>query len=165
MNYGNIFGFIIGGVVTVGIGGLGIYLLASSIQCNRDAKESLSWPYVVGEITDIKINIHGEQDNKNFRFMPIINYVYQVGVQIYDGNKITFGRGPMFKSQQTAENFMAQYQPGKRIKVYYHPKKPHKAVLKQEAQGTKSSMISGIVLVLVMLSMICSFSFFVRLMG
>ena len=123
MNYGNVLGFIIWGIVAVGIGGLGIYLLASSIQCKRDAKDSLSWPSVVGEITDIKVNIHGEQKNKNFQFIPIVNYVYQVGAYIYDGNKITFGRGPIFNRQHPVDNFISQYQPGESVKVYYHPKK------------------------------------------
>lgn len=158
-------GLIIWGFVELGLGGLGVYLLLSSLRAKRDAKESLSWPTVAGEVTDVRVNIDGDPESGKYRFIPIVKYAYEVNSRIFDNDKITFGQGPIFTMQQTADDFLKQFPPGAEVKVYYHPEKPHKAVLKQEALGTKSGMISGIVVIALTFFMTGTLLFFLLLMG
>lgn len=165
MNNFSPFGLIIWGFMELGLGVLGVYLILSSLLARRDAKESLSWPYVIGIVTDVRVNIDGDPESSKYRFIPIEKYAYEVNARIYDSDKITFGQGPVFNMQQTADDFIKQFPPGAEVKVFYHPGKPHKAVLKQEAQGTKSGLISGIVLIVMTFVMMGIFIFFINFLG
>ena len=164
MNSNSIFGLMIGGLVSLGLGGLGIYLLFSSLRSKRAAEESLSWPFVVGIVSDAHIKIDGDQERGKFKYYPKVIYAYDVDAKIYDGNKISFGQGPSFSSQQKAEDYLATYKPDAEVNVYYNPKRPSQAVLQQEAIGTKTGLVTGIILVLVTLGSMCGTIYFLRLL-
>lgn len=158
-------GFIIFGLVSIGMGGLGVYLLVSSLKNKRDAKESLGWPMTVGQVTEVSVKVDGDSDSAKYRFTPSVHYVYDVNSRIYDGKRLNFGRGPTFNKQELADQFLEDYPPGGEVNVFYDPNNPNRSVLRKIDLGTKSDLVVGIVLIMIALGMTCAFSFFLRLYG
>lgn len=155
-------GFLIWGLVSLGLIGLGIYLLVSSQQSKRDAENSLNWPSVTGLVTEVSVKVDGDQERGKFRFMPVVEFVYDVNGKIYDGDKINFGQGPIFDTQEAADKFLEGFPPGSEVEVYYDPNQPKKSVLKREVLGTKANLVSGLVLILVIIGLNCAFFYFAR---
>lgn len=148
-------------LVALGLGGLGFFLIFTSHRNKQKALASADWPVVSGEVTHTTVHVNGGQDG-HFRYIPQIQYVYQVGAQVYDGDRRTFGRAARYKTHDEAEGILARYPVEGVVNVYYNPQKPEEAVLERGFFGSSSDLITGIVLILVMASMGCGLVVFFR---
>ena len=154
-------GLIIWCIVALGLGGLGIFLVFTSRRDKQKALASVDWPTVNGEMTHTTVHVDGGQDG-HFHYIPQIQYVYQVGSQVYDGDKMAFGKAVRYKTHEEAEGILAYYPVEEVVKVYYNPQKPEEAVLERGSFGSGSDMVTGVILILVMASMGCGLVVFFR---
>lgn len=154
MNSGWNLGIIIVVLVISGFAALGVYLIITSLKNKSKAEQSAEWPVAAGEITHGFIHTEGNQDGF-FRYIPKVDYVYQVGSQVFDGTNLTFGQGARYKTSDSAEEVIKHYPVGSQVNVYYNPKKPEEAVLDPEAVEFRSGLINGSIIIFAMGLMAC----------
>lgn len=149
---------ICGSGVIVALFGLGVFLIVWGIRSRKKAEESSRWPTVVGSISEAFIQENRNRDSDGYTtttYIPKINYQYQIGGQIFTGNRFTFGFEKSYGSKKKAQEALTAYPVGGQINVFYNPQKPEEAVLEQKAQGSVGGIIAGIILVVIMLCLAC----------
>lgn len=156
-------GFLIWGLVSLGLGGLGGYVIYAAIRSTRECDDSDKWPFTVGKITEFQLKADRDDEGRKIRYIPQISYVYQVEGKILDGKRIRFGRAPSFRSKYDAEEFLESYPVGAEINVFYDPSNPKKSVLIKEFLDYKKDIWTGVILILVMMGMFCALQIFITL--
>jgi hypothetical protein len=84
-----------------------------------------------------------------------VHFEYQIGENLFQGKRISFGSEPDFPSRQKAEVFLEAYPIENATTVYYNPENPQEAVLTQGMRKMTASLIVGIVLVVLMVCFLC----------
>ena len=130
---------------------LGAVLLWQGWRKQQNVKASMDWPYVPGRVTAASVRKVMERTDAQSRditnYVPLVQYEYQVGNQIYQGNRLAF-QEQSFTSQRKAFNLVAGYQPGGAVWVFHDPANPQNAVLERKAHGNNLVMVLGGILVL-----------------
>ena len=151
-----------GGMMLLGSMAGGAYMIYKSIQGRQKATASQGWPAVQGVITQIWIDEHSSTDDEGYNstyYTPRVSYRYTVGQYYYDSSRIAFGSDKNYSRRRKAQKFLETYPVNSVLRVYYNPQNPAEATLSQQAQGTITSIIVGIVLILVPICVAC-FSLF-----
>ena len=93
--------------------------------------QSRTWPIAIGLVQESKID--GDVDGR----YVAVSYAYTVQGSQYISSRVSFGGGVSFFSDlssffspSAAERVANQFEPGRKVRVYYDPVAPHKAVLK-----------------------------------
>lgn len=150
---GTLIAYFCGGLFSLMLGSLGVYLIIHSQRSKRKASLSQSWPVVKGIISETSISTQEHDDT--LRYVPNVRYPYEVDGKLYEGKRITFGSGVEFASQGKAAEYLAEYPVEAEVSVFYNPDKPGEAVLRQVAQKTTVGLMIGIVLVVITICMVC----------
>jgi hypothetical protein len=101
-----------------------IRYLVNVIKCQR-------WPNVEGEVKKVDVYRSLQQDSG---YKVTVTYDYEVEGQIYTSHqrKLGYVHGTSsFIPRLFAMLKMAKYEEGKKVKVYYDPKKPNHAILER----------------------------------
>jgi hypothetical protein len=119
---------------------LGVWLLASTLLQQREARLSLTWPSTGGVVSKHQIEKEiQESDNgpDTVSYEPVVTYSYRVGDRTYTSTRISSAApwGYSFGSPEDAAKFLEQYPLGKRLTVYYNPDQPKRALLDRSAPG------------------------------
>jgi hypothetical protein len=97
-----------------------------------DANASKNWTGLSGTVTSSAVkqvdNVLPSRYSRNYHFQPAITYEYTVKNKTYQQNHVSFP-DPSFEDERKAQEFIAQYQPGDSVKVYYDPKDPQRSCL------------------------------------
>lgn len=110
----------IGGLIAIAIGLCsGTYLLWSLIRQNA----SKSWPTAIGEI--LESNIKEDSDG----WVPYVRYRYTVEGKHYQNHRLYFHQSNSTSNERGAMQHLSPYPIGKKVSVYYNPRKPENAVL------------------------------------
>ena len=88
--------------------------------------DSKNWPSTNGMIVDSEMT--QSQGEYGFKFTPHIIYKYKVEKELYQNNVYSYG-AKLSGDHKDAEATLNQFKKGKRVTVYYNPKKPQIAVL------------------------------------
>jgi hypothetical protein len=140
-----------------------VFLLSKSIKAQRAAQASHLWLFTVRQVADVSVKVDGDTDSGKYRYMPGVSYVYDVNGKICECDKINFGRGPIFISQQGADEFLLQYRSEADVNLYYDPNQPKNSVLRKELSGHKVNLITGVIMIIVMGQMLLALFFIMRL--
>jgi hypothetical protein len=130
---------------------LGALLLWQGWHRQQKVKASMSWPYVPGRVNAASVRqvvTRGDAETRDVtNYVPFVQYEYQVGAQIYQGNRLAFeekGFGSHKKAFQLVQAFPA----GHPVWVFYDPAAPQNAVLERKAHGNNLFLVVGAILVL-----------------
>jgi hypothetical protein len=93
--------------------------------------QSMHWPSVSGEIVlkEIVKFSSGKSSTAYPRYHPRVRYRYAVDGRMLIGRSISFC-SEKENSLEGAEKEAAQWEPGKAVQVFYHPRKPSNSVLR-----------------------------------
>lgn len=119
---------------------LGVVLLVSTYSQQREARASLSWPATQGVVSENYIEQHTQENDNGpdtVSYEPIVIYSYLVNDQTYTSNRINLSApwGYSFGNQEEAAKFLENYPIGARLKVYYNPGQPNRALLDRKQPG------------------------------
>lgn len=113
-----------------------LFLVTGIVELNS-GWTSEQWPSVAGTIVSSGVRAVSRRDSDGHSdtyYRVNIRYTYDVLDEEYVGSQIRFGAmGHNERSMATQEK--RRYPPGKRVKVFYDPKKPSNAILIQGAGG------------------------------
>ncbi len=110
-------------VALTGIG-VGVYILATSSIDLWQSIRCKDWPQTDGII--LGSQVVGERTKP--RYHPAVSYDYKVGGVPYVSTRISID-APFGASAEDAQEVVARYARGKRVRVFYSPTHPEKAVL------------------------------------
>ena len=153
---GVLFGLVCMGVILLGFGGIGAFLLYRGWQQNKLADASKNWPAANGQITISKIHEGWSEDSDGDRFRSYqadVQFVYQVNGQTLNGSQIAFGVKSSDRNPKNAQVAVNNYPVGKNVPVYYNPANPGEAVLERRAGGLGVTFEMGIVFLVVAICM------------
>jgi hypothetical protein len=109
----------------------------------KNAKASESWPSINGSIISSMVKTDlGKSDDDEPRYTASITYKYTIDGIEYTGERISFSAGT-FLQKGKAKSLVLRYPKGKKVKVYYDPKRLQEAVLER---GKSSNMNLPIVI-------------------
>ena len=158
---GSILAMVCAGLFALAIGGVGVFLVILYFRNKGKAKASEAWPATKGKITftEVRVDEYDDEDSFKVRYVPVVRYEYQVGGELYEGKRISFGSEPTFVTRQKAQQFLEGFQIEQEIDVFYNPDKPKETVLVQKMRSMTAALIVGIVLIILMICFLCPVSF------
>jgi hypothetical protein len=159
---GSIFAMVCAGLFALGLGVLGAVLILLYFRNKQKAKASETWPSTSGRIisTDIRVDEYDDDDDSfKVRYVPVVQYEYQVGEENFEGKRIAFGSDLTFVSRGKAQQFLEKYPQDQEVDVFYNPEKPKESVLAQKMRSMTAALIVGIVLIALMICFLCPVSF------
>ena len=135
----------------------GALFLWQGWRSQQKVKASMAWPYVPGRVSSASVRRvvdHGDaQTAESTSYFPLVNYEYQVGAQIYQGNRMAFHeRG--YSSNKKAFAVVEGFPAGHPIWVFYDPANPQNAVIERAAKGNKFQFVLGAFLVIVAIALL-----------
>lgn len=96
------------------------------------AKATADWPSTAGEIVSAE-TVGGYTDSVKSYWVvrPVVSYAYNVGGQELIGDRLTFKprQRRLERSEQAAQETIAQYKKGQQVRVFYSPDDPTQSVL------------------------------------
>ncbi len=96
----------------------------------RRAKTSQTWPITEGTITGTSLEARYDDEGDFSGYIPHVHYAYTV-----EGEQLTsdhYGLTEKTMSETKANQFLALFEEGQRVKVHYNPKRHEDAVLNIE---------------------------------
>ena len=90
--------------------------------------ESGSYPAVTGRITGSEIRTH-HTSKGGTTYSPYISYTYQVGRQLFNGDRLRYTVGFYSSSYASAERVVASHPPGSIQTIFYNPRNPWDSLL------------------------------------
>lgn len=96
------------------------------------AKESMSWPQVVGTIMYTRVSkvLVPDESSPPLTYDLVVRYTYEINGRRYEGNKLgLFDRDRRKSYLLEAEELADLFHKDAKVAVYYNPKQPEQAVL------------------------------------
>jgi hypothetical protein len=115
--------------------------------------DSTSWPVVDGTVITAKAEPVTEV-KVGSGWQVRLNYIYEIGETVYNGNQLRFSRRLGDSTQSQAEAAMAEYVPGSSIEVHYDPDRPNRSVIEP---GPDRQAWFGLVVGIGLLAIACVF--------
>jgi hypothetical protein len=157
-NFTSLIGLLCGagfGLIFVGIGA---FLLYKGQQSRKKVGASQGWPSTQGQIVDTHIDrsMHTDSDgDTDYSYTPRLEYTYEFGGVHYHGKNIYFGLASGYNNQSQAQEIIDRYPVGSEIPVYYDPANPEDSVLERKAGNFTTTLVLGIVFIIVGLCASC----------
>ena len=130
---------------------VGALLLWQGWSKQQKAKASMGWPYVPGRVMASSVRKVTDRIDANTRdvtnYYPLVQYEYQVGAQVYQGNRFAFQESG-YSSQKKAFKVVEAFPAGNPVWVFFDPANPQNAVLERKAHGSNFYMVVGAILVI-----------------
>lgn len=133
--------FIAGGFV---LGGL--FAIWFAWRTRALAAASKSWPQATARILRCSIRTMESSDDSSqsiTRYVPVVEYEFDVAGEIIQGNRINFGGTPQFTSLERARRLATQYAEGSTVTVYYDPEKPSQCTLDRHVSSLGIVLLLG----------------------
>ena len=99
----------------------------------QTAERASHWSMAHGEILQSELVV--ERDSDGDDYIPRVRYAWTAHGKRWTGDRIRIGPGMSFKDRMLAQHALAPYRAGERVRVWYDPEKPSRAVLEREATG------------------------------
>ena len=110
-------------LVLVGLGTAAVY---GPMQVSR-ARATMSWPTTDGTVLDSQVV--SSRVNRRNKWGPQVHYEYFIAGTRHESDSVWPGGSKSRTGRSFAEEIVARYAKGTRIKVYYDPDTPGNAVL------------------------------------
>ncbi|MCU0522065.1 MAG: DUF3592 domain-containing protein [Anaerolineae bacterium] len=143
-----LFAMVCGGIFTLALVGLGIFLVLQGVRSRSKAADSQTWPSVVGMVEEVEVRESRSRDEDghiDIAYYPHVGYAYDVAGQSYRAHRVTFGAIKPVKQAAIVKTALERYPLGSQVTVYYNPQKPSEAVLERDATHTQALLVIGIV--------------------
>ncbi|MFH0945322.1 MAG: DUF3592 domain-containing protein [Planctomycetota bacterium] len=108
------------------VGGVALALVVGPLEVVQ-AKQSRSWPTVVGSVASAGIN--ETVNRKGRRYLPVIRYRYEVGGQTYESDTVSGRTAKSYPERSDAQGHLEEVVSGGSPTVHYNPDNPGQAVL------------------------------------
>lgn len=117
---------------------LGVWLLISTYQQQREFQASLAWPSTQGVVRDLRIEEHSQANDNGpdtVTFEPVVVYSYTVHDKTYTSDRLSASApwGYSFGSPEEAAQFLEKYPLRMQLVAYYNPDHPSRALLDRTA--------------------------------
>jgi hypothetical protein len=129
-----------------------------AIILRRRVSASRRWSSIPGRIITSELATRwtsGGSRSSGYRaYFPKVVYEYQVGGQVYQGNRIMFGQFPANSRPDEAQRKLAQYPLNSTGSVFYNPANPSESVLEQSAPSARILwIVAGILLMVILMAL------------
>ena len=108
---------------------LGLWCVVLGTSKAIEGLKARSWPRAQGRI--ITSGIHSLQTRQKIRIARLcfdVDYLYLVGKEVYEGNRVNVG-WRCFGSEEHVKELARKYPSGKEVEVYYDPRNPSRSLL------------------------------------
>ncbi len=132
--------FVVLGIVCVLGAGGSVVALVGNVGMSGEASASEQWPSAPGTVLTSEIV---KQTARSTHYYEVhATYEYVVSGATHRGNQIGFYKAGNFDEAADARAFVARYQPGAHVDVYYDPAAPERAVLVRGGTGAGLAAIA-----------------------
>lgn len=143
---------IVGGGVTLWLAVYGFQLVYTGLLTWQQGIASELWPQAEGQVltSSTTREFHVLWSGKpHYDYYPKVRYWYVVNGTMYVSDQVSFGATISSASgRYSAERILKQYPQGRRVAVFYRPKKPELAVLEPGIDSGSYLMVAlGVVLI------------------
>lgn len=141
-------------LITIGIGGFGLYLAWLGGADWYGGVRSTTWPTVTGSVLESQVERVPGHGRVAPSYKAHFQYRYEVAGRAYFGDHASLGRLSLGNGEDDADAIVRQYPQGSFVQVRYDPARPEVSVL--QAGWTWSAVLRavlGILVVLVVLAM------------
>jgi len=123
---------------------VGAGIIAYGIRLIREAKASLSWPVVDGQVLHSEVTSKVERSSSSSKnsghtyrtvYQVELTYQYDIAGAMHHGSRITVSDGT-YSRHASAMAVAARYPKGAKVTVRYRPDKPEVALLEPGARAS-----------------------------
>lgn len=126
--------------------GTGIPLTAFGLHRLRIGRRSRDWPTVPGEVTSTEISSEGGGEDAEVKYVPELQYEYEVDNERYVNSRYGFGTTPTFSERSAARSWTEErYPEDGQVAVHYDPDRPDRSVLEPGAGRSPMALVVGLV--------------------
>lgn len=112
------------------LGGVGYFIYRRSQQASTARQAAQVWPQTTGTVLFSTIQIRRQARSRSE--VPVVSYQYQVGGQLYQGQRIRAGdQFASIRVSGDAQKTIARYPAGATVVVFYNPANPAEAALER----------------------------------
>ncbi|MBD9423833.1 DUF3592 domain-containing protein [Pseudomonas sp. PDM15] len=110
-------------------------VMYAGIQQALEMGDSREWPTAEGVITESRITSSYKTSSEKgwhgsrYEYEVRVQYAYSVDGVSYSGKHLRI-RPNQYSSEEHAQQELAEYPVGQRVRVYYNPKEPERSLLK-----------------------------------
>ncbi|MBS0206583.1 MAG: HEAT repeat domain-containing protein [Planctomycetes bacterium] len=132
----------------------GLFAIWYAWRTHTLAAASQSWPQATARILSCSIRSMESSDDTSqsiTRYVPVVEYEFEVAGETIRGNRIKFGGTPQSTSLDKAKQLAGQYAEGSSVTVYYDPEKPSQCTLDRHVSllGIIILVMFGVIFVIV----------------
>ena len=121
------------------LGGFGLLLMALGLSTLPEQISSKSWPSVRGMMLASEVVKHSSR-KKSSSYTLKLKYEYRVADRIYQGTRQAAGRRK-YELRLKADEALQSYAVGRPVEVFYHPRKPERALLEPGLQFNSVALL------------------------
>lgn len=118
--WGTLLGVVCAGFFFLSFIGLGVFMIYRSTQDRKKSEATQSWPGTIGQVTVSKVVRDVDTDAEGYTstsYTPKVEYTYDVGGQVFTGEKLSFRFKTRYGNQTKAEAQLAHYPEGSRVYI------------------------------------------------
>lgn len=119
----------------------GVAMIWFGHRTRARAKASAGWPKVTGTVTAARVE-HRRRSKGGSRFVPTLQYTYDVGGQRHTGTRLAFADTERV-TEAAAQQVIAPYPVGGAVAVFYDPADPSVSTLSASMEGTMILVLMG----------------------
>jgi hypothetical protein len=120
------------------------------VSDRQQIAEAKSWPSTPAQIDGSWVDVERSGSrNRRTRYIPKVNYSYDVGGQTYRNDYIWLTSTQSYSSRNTAEMFLRTYQRGATVPVFYSPADPQRSALLIESGAWPMFILLAVGLLLI----------------
>ncbi len=112
---------------------LNVVLLGSIVYMRWKVGTMRAWLSTTGMVFASGLERQKTTDRSGYERevdIPVVHYSYQVGGQLYESTRVTFGPEPLEAGKEVPT---VRYPTGAQVTVFYDPQNPREAVLERKA--------------------------------
>jgi hypothetical protein len=137
-------GLIVGALVCAG---LGLSILATTVQSRLEARAVERWPTTTGLVVEsgvVYVGTHHNREGRRVTYEPRVRYEYAVDGRRYVGDRFAI-EPPGRKWREDADRLLDDVRVGMSVVVYYDPDDPADSVLERgvTTRSTVNSAVTG----------------------
>lgn len=125
--------------------GVGASLTAFGLHRFRIGRRSRGWPTTPGVVASTGISSDGGGDDSEVKYVPELQYEYEVESDTYVSSRYGFGTTPTFNERSAARSWIEErYPEGGEVTVHYDPDRPDRSVLEPGAGRSLMAVVVGL---------------------
>lgn len=147
--------YVVGTLAVLFCLGIATWALAVGIRQIGKSNDGKNWQTTPGKVLSNQVKEVFKNPGDGYRlFQPEVIYTYQVGGQVFEGQKIMVGDDPI-GLQKNMQEIAARYPAESEVTVYYNPGNPSESILERKSFQAPRSILLAIMFFFVAVSIAC----------